>query len=150
MGKGVKVGVIIIIIALAAGGITWALTDSNTGKKTDNTHHDSTTHSHNSATQYPVENNAEPVAATIAYTANGFDPDTVTVKSGDKVRIVNNNAKGQLEFGSDPHPSHTDNPELNTGDIEHGYSATIIVSKTGKWGFHNHYKPSDHGFITVE
>lgn len=90
-----------------------------------------------------------PAAATITYSESGFSPATVSVKSGDTVAITNS-GKGQLQFESDPHPVHTDNPELNVGAVASGQTKTFTVTKTGTWGYHNHLSPSDKGSITVQ
>lgn len=152
MGKGIKIGVLIVVLAVVAGGITWAAIGSDTSKNSDE-EHDHTTHSHThgpeTLNQTAEQNSDTPVAATVTYTSSGFEPNNITVKSGDKIKIANS-SHGQLEFSSDPHPTHTDNPELNAGDTADGKSTTITVTKVGKWGFHNHYNQSDHGFVTVE
>lgn len=86
---------------------------------------------------------------TITYTDKGFQPAAATVKAGEAVRITNN-SQADLEFASDPHPAHTENEELNAGDIMPGQSAVFEVSKKGSWGFHNHYNADDTGTLTVE
>jgi plastocyanin len=157
MNKGLKIGILIIVVAVLAGGAAWALTGNDNDTTTKNNtasedhDHDESTHTHSPETlnQTAEQNSNETVAATITYTKNGFEPNNITVKSGEKIKIVNNSGS-QLEFSSDPHPTHTNNPELNAGDTENGQSTTITLTKTGKWGFHNHYNPSDHGFVTVE
>lgn len=150
MGKSLKIGLIIVVIAILAGGIAWAVTGSDDSK--NETEHDHSTHTHThspeSQNQTVQQNSDDPVAATITYTSKGFEPNNITVKSGDKIKIVNDSGN-QLEFSSDPHPTHTNNPELNAGDTANGQSTTITLTKAGKWGFHNHYNQSDHGFVTV-
>lgn len=89
------------------------------------------------------------VAATITYTDSGFSPQTVTVKAGDKI-LIKNGSSAPMEFDSDPHPIHTDDPELNEGVIEPGASATITVNVKGTHGYHNHLDPSQTGTIIVE
>lgn len=89
------------------------------------------------------------VAATITYTDNGFEPKQTTVKSGDTVRITNNTGS-PMSLDSDPHPTHTIQPELNVGDVEPGQSKTFVITKVGTWGFHNHDNPSHTGSITVQ
>jgi hypothetical protein len=51
---------------------------------------------------------------------------------------------------SDPHPTHTDNPQLNQGDIAFGASKTFTLTTKGTWGFHNHHDATQHGTITVK
>lgn len=63
---------------------------------------------------------------------------------------VRNDSSSALDFDSDPHPVHTDNPQLNAGPIEPGQSKTVTLTNKGTWGFHNHDAPSEHGTITVQ
>ena len=89
-------------------------------------------------------------SATITYDGSNFSPSSVTVKSGASLTIKNNSSSAELDFDSDPHPVHTDNPELNAGDIEVGQSKTITVKNKGEWGYHNHHNPSQGGTIIIE
>lgn len=137
MGKSGKVIVAIIVVAIIAGG-GWLLM----GNKPDKSTSTSSTANQDSQTN-------EAVAATITYTDSGFSLSSNTVMSGAKVRIVNNSKK-EIKLASNPHPVHTDNPELNVGDIEAGDSKTFTLTTKGMWGFHNHYVPTNGGTITVE
>lgn len=151
MGKGIKIGIVVLAIVVLAGGIAWTLGGNN--DKNQEEAHDHSTHSHHHSAegqnQTAQQNSDDAVAETITYTSSGFKPNTITVKSGDKIKIINESGN-PLEFSSDPHPSHTINSELNAGDTGEGQSTTITVTKSGKWGFHNHYNASHRGSITVE
>lgn len=96
-----------------------------------------------------IQDTDQRVAATISYTDKGFEPSTLTVKTGDTVRIQNNSTMS-LSFNSDDHPAHTKYSELNVGDVPQGGSETFTVTTKGTWGFHNHDNASDTGTITVE
>jgi len=85
---------------------------------------------------------------TITYDGNGFSVSPSKVKAGGTVKVVNN-SQSDMNFDSDPHPVHTDEPELNVGEVAPGQSKTFTVTKTGTWGFHNHLDPSQHGSLTV-
>lgn len=89
------------------------------------------------------------VASVITYNGSSFSLSASTVKSESKVKIVNDSSN-ELEVGSGPHPVHTDNPELNTGEIAPGESKTIMLTTKGTWSFHNHLASSHSGSITVE
>lgn len=135
MSKASKI-IIAVVAVVVIAGVTWMLT----GNKSD------------APTNTPAQTNKtsdQPAAATITYTDNGFSPTTTKVKSGDTVKVVNQSG-GQLQFASDPHPTHTDDPELNAGDIATGDSKSFVVTTKGDWGFHNHYDHSKSGRITVE
>lgn len=89
------------------------------------------------------------VAATINYDGSKFSPSTTTIKAGDTLEITNSSSSA-VQFDSDPHPVHTDNQELNVGEIEPGKSVKIIVNNKGTWGFHNHLDSSQTGTIIIE
>ena len=148
MNKGTKIALLIIGFAVIASGVTWALIGEDTEE------HDHTTHSHNH--ENVIENmtttdanNTESVAATITYTNTGFTPDNITVSTGDKITITNASGS-ELDFGSDPHPTHTDNSDLNVGDVADGHGKTFTVTKKGNWGYHNHYNRTNQGRIIVQ
>ncbi|MGC4085591.1 MAG: hypothetical protein QM736_26580, partial [Vicinamibacterales bacterium] len=52
-------------------------------------------------------------AATITISSSGVNPRTVTVARGSQVQFVNNDNRSH-QMNSDPHPEHTDCPELNS------------------------------------
>lgn len=87
--------------------------------------------------------------AQITYGDSGFEPTSLTVKVNEQVSVVNNSSK-TLQFDSDPHPEHTDNPELNVETVEPNQTKTFSVSKTGIFGVHNHLNPSERMTLTVE
>lgn len=87
-------------------------------------------------------------AATITYSDSGFSPALVTVKSGDTVAIKNTSSQA-LQMDSDPHPTHTDDTDLNVGAVPSGQTVTFTATKKGTFGFHNHLNPSDKGSITI-
>ncbi|MGB2786756.1 MAG: hypothetical protein WBB94_00035, partial [Candidatus Saccharimonadaceae bacterium] len=61
------------------------------------------------------------------------------VKKGQTV-TVKNQSSDELEFASDEHPSHRQQPELNIGSTAAGASTTFTPTKTGTWGFHDHIR----------
>jgi plastocyanin len=81
------------------------------------------------------------VAATITITASGVAPKNVTVAPGSRVTFVNNDSRPH-EMNSDPHPAHTDCPEINVGSIGPGQSGTTQNLNTVRTcGFHDHIQP---------
>lgn len=145
MSKSTKI-LIIISTIIAIGAIAAVAVALINKGDTENTNTPAS-HTHESSSAHQDDNS--PVAATITYKNTGFEPAATTIKAGESVKVIND-SNAPLDFGSDPHPSHTDNPELNAGDIEHGESKTFTVTTKGDWGYHNHYNPSNHGTIKVE
>ena len=81
------------------------------------------------------------IAATITITAAGVSPKNVTVTPGSRVTFVNNDSRPH-EMNSDPHPQHTDCPEINVGFISAGQSGTTQNLNTVRTcGFHDHNQP---------
>ena len=78
------------------------------------------------------------VAATITITATGVSPQNVTVAPGSRVTFVNNNTRAH-DMSSDPHPAHTDCPEITVGFLQTGQSATTQnLNRVRTCGFHDH------------
>ena len=103
----------------------------------------------NKTTQKDQNNANGPIAATITYTDSGFSLSTRTISSGQTFKIVNQSQQ-EIDLSSDPHPTHTGDPELNVGSVQPGGSKTFILTTKGTWGFHNHYDHTKTGTITVK
>ena len=149
MSKAVKIVIAIIVVAaIVVAAVVIAKNDSN--KTNDNkTNSTKPTSQKPPGTEKSSGGEDSKVAATIAYNGEGFSPEVTTIKAGDAVTVANK-SHDPLDFGSDPHPTHTDQPELNAGDINPGQSKTFTVTKKGTWGFHNHFDPSQHGKIEAQ
>ena len=139
----------IIAVVIIGGGGYLAL--HNNSNKTDNEKSDSSSQSGDdkSGSSQPNASDNQQAAATITYSDSGFSPSPVTVKSGDTVAIKNASSQ-DLQFDSNPHPAHTDDEELNVGTVASGQTVTFKVTKTGTYGFHNHFNPGDTGTIVVQ
>lgn len=94
-----------------------------------------------------------PVGATITITSAGVDPRAVTINSGEVVMVVNNDTRNH-EIASNPHPAHTDCPQINAlGTLVPGQSrntANFTTSRT--CGFHDHIDDTNtslQGTITI-
>jgi len=142
---------LVIVVIIAIGG--FMLLSGDDKKKDDS---NATTGSSATPTPSPVGESApmpspaaEAIAVTITYNGNSFSSSASTMKAGGKVKVVNQ-SNVVLDFDSDPHPVHTNNTELNVGDIEPGQSKTFTIAKTGTWGYHNHLNARQSGSITVE
>jgi len=88
------------------------------------------------------------LSTTITYTNNGFSPQASVVKQGATVTVKNGSSEG-LQFSSDDHPTHTKEPELNLKTLAPGQTGMFIVTKSGKWGYHNHLNDTMVGTLTV-
>lgn len=145
--KAIIAIVIVVLVLLGIGGFVLLSGDSDDNSTPTTT--TSTTSNESASDTSPSTGATTGSTATITYTDNGFNPDSLTVKAGTVVTVKNDSSK-DLEFSSDPHPVHTDEPELNTKVISPGQSTTFTVTKTGTHGFHNHLDDNDEGSITVQ
>lgn len=76
---------------------------------------------------------------TVTFTAAGVSTQTVNAAGGDCVRFVNGDSAGHWPE-SDPHPGHTQCPELNVGaPLGPGQSfVTPVLSGPKTCGWHDH------------
>ena len=93
----------------------------------------------------PVSGSPGPVGATITIGANGaVSPSTVTISPGQSVTFVNNHS-GRHDMTSDPHPTHTECPQMNAvGPLNQGQSrSTNAFPAARTCGFHDHDNPEN-------
>lgn len=159
MSRSLIMGLIAVILIAGGGFFVLSMDKDDSANNSSTTPTTTPTQSDRSTTTPPTASDTpanttdtdegDAAAATISYTDNGFSPDSVTVKSGDTVTIENT-SEDNVQFNSDPHPSHTENSELNVGMIAAGDAKSFIVTKKGSFGFHNHLNSSQKGTISVE
>ena len=95
-----------------------------------------------------------PSATTFLYLNNAICPSSMTVTRGTRVTVINNDGRPH-EFESDPHPEHTDCPELNqVGHLEPGQQRDSgNLNTPRRCGFHDHINPDSRalqGAITIQ
>jgi len=88
-----------------------------------------------------------PVATTtITITSAGVNPKNAQISVGQRVLFVNSDSRSH-NMTSDPHPEHTDCPELNqVGFLAAGQSretGNLVTART--CGFHDHDNPDSSG-----
>lgn len=141
---------VVAVVLIAAGGALALMSgkSDDTAKEpsSSTTAPESTANTTESATEGSNEAAKED---TITYNNDGFSPSSLSAKAGSQVTVKNASSRS-LQFDSDPHPQHTDNPELNIGIIAPGDSKSFTVTTTGSHGFHNHLNASDTGTLTVQ
>jgi len=92
----------------------------------------------------------------------GFDPDALLIRPGDSVVFVTTDS-GSYWPASVKHPTHTVYPgsafsKCGSGEVIFdaceglGESETFefTFNEVGEWAFHDHWNPSNTGFIVVE
>jgi len=110
------VGAIAIMVGCAGGG-----SDSSSGTPTS------------------PSNGSPTSSATITITSSGVSPKTVTIAAGGRVTFTNNDTRTH-NMQSDPHPEHTDCPELGqVGFLTPGQSLTSgNLNAVRTCGYHDH------------
>lgn len=99
------------------------------------------------STTAPTTGGSDPTIATITIGSNGaISPSTVTITRGGRVTFVNSHNQAH-DMSSNPHPEHSDCPELNqVGFLSAGQSRTSGNLNTARTcGFHDHNQPSNTG-----
>ncbi len=148
MSKTTKIIIALVAVAVIAGGAV-LLTSGKDYNSKDNNPSTGSNNSYNHDNSINGSKDKTPAAVTVIYTDKGFDPAKVTLKSGETLRIFNS-SKSAVSPSSDPHPTHTLNPELNFPEIGAGKSATMTLTKKGTWGYHNHLNTDQRGTVVVE
>lgn len=92
--------------------------------------------------------NDEAETATITFTKDGFNPETLNVKKGTTV-VIKNESSQRVQFSSDDHPTHRLNEGMNLGVLAPGESDSFVASEVGEWGFHDHIDDRFTGSIMV-
>ena len=76
----------------------------------------------------------------VIISASGFSPATISVKKGSTVTWTNQDTKVH-QVVSDPHPSHTLLPDLDSSTLSSGDSYTFTFEKVGKFTYHDENNP---------
>ena len=82
-------------------------------------------------------------------TSSGFDPKTITIKTGTRAIWVNKSG-GDATVNSAVHPTHQLFPPLNLGQFPDGSSVQLVFDKPGTYKYHNHLNPGQTGTVVVE
>ena len=106
------------------------------------------------ACKSPMATSPTVVTNTITITSSGVNPKNVQIAAGSRVLFVNNDSRSHT-MASNPHPDHTDCPEINqVGFLEAGQTretGNLVVVRT--CGFHDHDNPDTaalQGSITIK
>lgn len=125
MSRAFTVTIISVVVVLVTLGTWWFLT-AQTNQPLENSNNQISTPSAN--------------GITIVFTDNGFQQQNYSVAAGQTV-TVKNESSIVVQFSSDEHPTHTDNPELNMNELQPGEQDIIAPDTAGKWGIHDHEHP---------
>lgn len=139
-----------IIIALVIAGIGFSVLNKQTATPQNAAQQNQgLTQTVAQPTNNPTGSVQNQTVANISLTNQGFEPSTITIKTGTKV-VWTNKSSDAATVNSDPHPIHNLFPFLNLGRFEPGSQLDVIFSDKGKFTYHNHLNPSDKGTVIVE
>lgn len=85
---------------------------------------------------------------TITIENNEFAPKVASVSANTKITFINIDNRAH-QIASDPHPTHTDLPELNSGVLYKEESFSLVIDTPGEYKFHLEDNPSVGGMIIV-
>ncbi len=91
----------------------------------------------------PVTGSPGPSGATITIGSNGaVSPSQVSIATGQSVTFINNDTRAH-DMSSDPHPAHTDCPQMNAvSTLSPGQTKlTNAFPSARTCGFHDHNSP---------
>jgi hypothetical protein len=102
----------------------------------------------------PAGPSNQTTTTTITITSSGVSPKNIVVPRGAQVTMMNNDTRNH-HMASDPHPTHTNCPELNQiGLLMPGQSRQSgNLNTAGVCGFHDHDNPgtaSLQGTVTIQ
>jgi plastocyanin len=92
----------------------------------------------------PPSGSPGPSGATITIANGAVSPSSVTITAGQSVTFVNNDNRAH-EMASNPHPVHSDCPQMNAlGNIPAGATRSSNAFPTARTcGFHDHSDPEN-------
>ncbi|MEK7538763.1 MAG: cupredoxin domain-containing protein [Patescibacteria group bacterium] len=87
---------------------------------------------------------------TVTYSDAGFNPATLEVTAGSKVRFVNN-SNTDMWVASAMHPTHKELPGFDEFEGEpKGSVYEYTFTTAGQWRYHDHLKPEFRGSVTLK
>jgi len=136
---------IVIIILVVAGGalLSWFFLQEDDATNTNTVTNTTTTNSTlNTAKEIPAKNS-------VWIMDGSFSPSVVTIAVGDTVKWVNKDSIDR-QVASDPHPTHTALPGLESNALTTGDEYSFTFDEAGTWFYHDHLNPIQKGTVIVE
>ena len=137
----------VVIVLVLAGGYFLV---SNNSQTTNSTPSASSTENQTPSTAV-TESMEEDLSkeTNITLTQEGFAPQEITIKAGDKV-VWTNNSGDVATVDTSNHPTHQDYPPLNLGQFQDGEKHELIFDEPGTYMYHDHLHATRFGKVVVE
>lgn len=130
---------IVVLVVVVAGVLLFSNKSTTTVNNQDAT-----------PTQATTPNDAiESTEVNVNVMQEGYEPSTVTIKTGTKVVWVNKTS-ATANVSSDLHPTHLLWPFLNLGSFADGEMVSVVFDESGTYTYHDHLNPSRKGTVVVQ
>ncbi|HYE22305.1 MAG TPA: hypothetical protein VD998_01805 [Verrucomicrobiae bacterium] len=132
-----KLTITILILALVAGAV-WIFKAENTNKP------------QSEREKFFSKDQISSSDVVIRQTESGYEPETITIKKGQRVVWVNE-TNTFIWPASNLHPTHNIYPEFDPREpFDKGMAWSFTFDEVGEWSFHDHLKPNRRGMVKVE
>ncbi|PSO43017.1 hypothetical protein BRC19_03110 [Candidatus Saccharibacteria bacterium QS_5_54_17] len=137
------------VVVLGVG--VWAFTQTGNNDGGDTSSRAETSQSSDQTNgDRQAQNNEQPSEHAVAFTNEGFSPETITIEQGETVTWTNKSQE-KMWVASSVHPTHNQLPGFDQREgVDEGASYSYQFQKKGEWSYHNHLRPSDKGTVIVE
>ncbi len=85
------------------------------------------------------------VSAELVFSSSGITPKNLTIDAGVKIRVINGDTVTH-QLASDPHPTHTGCPYINTQPLAASKCEVLTLTEVNDCGFHDHTRPQNNAF----
>jgi len=93
--------------------------------------------------------NSQNTVATVRITDRGFQPATLTVRSGTEITWTNSGS-AMHQVASNPFPKDNGLPGLKSQILNNTQTFSFVADRTGTFGYHDQLNPTMNGTIVVE
>ena len=147
-----KLGIVIalVLIIVGVGAAIYVLTrDSGERSNAVTTETSQQAESETDNTADTAQMSDQTQLPTIVFTNEGPAQQEYRFPAGSVIRVENQSSM-DLQFSSDDHPAHRENPELNMELLGAGESGTFTPPGKGTYGFHDHINDQYAGTLVIE
>ncbi len=140
--KNILIVVIVVLIIVAGGLLAWYFMQDEEVTSTNTVTNTNSNATLNTAGEKPAKN--------VVWIIDGsFNPSVVTINTGDTVTWVNKDEISR-QVASDPYPSNSALPNLESEPLEINDEYSYTFDETGTWFYHDNLNPINKGTVIVE
>jgi len=137
------------VVVLGVG--VWAVTQTGNSDGGDTSSREETSQSSEQTNgDREAQNNEQQSEHAVAFTNEGFSPETITVEPGETVTWTNQSQE-KMWVASSVHPTHNQLPGFDQREgVDESASYSYQFQQKGEWSYHNHLRPTHKGTVIVE